>query len=65
MAPWSPVYVHFDRLGYATYSLATATAWILLDCLGTNRFTVSLSSSLRMEGMVRRLGKLRKPPVYA
>lgn len=52
-APCNPVYVHLDRLGYATKSFATATAWILLVCLGTNRLTVSLSSSLRMDGMVR------------
>ena len=33
------------------YSLATATAWILLVCLGTVRFTVCLSSSDRIEGI--------------
>ena len=52
IAPWRPVYVHFDLLGNATYSLATATAWILFVCLGTVRLTVSLSSSLRIEGIV-------------
>lgn len=34
------------------YSLATATAWILLEALGTVRLTVSLSSSVRIEGIV-------------
>ena len=33
------------------YSLATATAWILLADLGTVRLTVSLSSSDRIDGM--------------
>lgn len=51
-APCNPVYVHFDLFGYATYSRATATAWILLLCLGTKRLTVSLSASLRMDGIV-------------
>lgn len=46
------MYVHLDRSGYAMYSRATATAWILLEALGTIRFTVSLSSSDNMEGMV-------------
>lgn len=34
------------------YSLATATAWILFEAFGTVRFTVCLSSSERMEGIV-------------
>lgn len=50
-APCNPVYVHFVLLGCATYRRATATAWILLFCLGTKRLTVSLSASLRMEGI--------------
>ena len=33
------------------YSLATATAWILLADLGTVRLTVSLASSDRIDGM--------------
>lgn len=33
------------------YSLATATAWILLADLGTVRFTVCLSSSDRIDGI--------------
>lgn len=33
------------------YSLATATAWILLEALGTVRLTVCLSSSDKIEGM--------------
>lgn len=33
------------------YSLATATAWILLEAFGTVRLTVCLSSSDKMEGM--------------
>lgn len=52
IAPCRPVYVHLDLFGYATYRRATATAWILLLDLGTMRLTVSLSSSLRMDGMV-------------
>ena len=35
------------------YNRATATAWILLLCLGMNRLTVSLSSSLRIDGIVK------------
>jgi hypothetical protein len=34
------------------YNLATATVWILLADLGTVRFTVCLSSSERIDGMV-------------
>ena len=51
-APCNPVYVHLDLSGYATYSLATATAWILLAGFGMKRLTVALSSSLRTEGIV-------------
>ncbi len=50
-APCRPVYVHLNLSGYATYSRATATAWILLDAFGTVRLTVSLSVSVRMEGI--------------
>jgi hypothetical protein len=50
-APCRPVYVQLVLSGYAMYSLATATAWILLADLGTVRLTVSLSSSDRIEGM--------------
>jgi hypothetical protein len=51
-APCRPAYVHFDLFGYATYSRATATAWILFEAFGTVRLTVSLSTSLRMDGIV-------------
>lgn len=53
MAPCKPVYCHLLWFGYAMYSLATATAWILLEALGTCRLTFCLSSSFRMDGMVR------------
>src|ERR1700739_2551073 len=51
-APCRPVYVHLDRFGYATYSFATATAWILFDAFGTVRLTVSLSVSFKTLGIV-------------
>jgi hypothetical protein len=51
-APCRPVYVHLDRFGYATYSFATATAWILFDAFGTARLTVSLSTSLKRPGIL-------------
>ena len=51
-APCKPVYVHLDRFGYAIYRRATATAWILLEAVGTFRLTVSLSSSDKIEGIL-------------
>ena len=51
-APCNPVYVHRDLSGYATYNRATATAWILFDAFGTVRFTVSLSTSPRTDGIL-------------
>jgi len=40
--------------------LATATAWILFVCLGTKRLTVSLSSSLKMVGILGLLEKFKE-----
>lgn len=41
------------------YSFATATAWILLEALGTVRLTVCLSSSFNIEGIL--MGRVGQP----